>query len=82
MSYERNLTYLNNKRLIYRRHPVSDKPDIDTKEFMYFDDEQDLDKKINHIVNNYNEFDDMRINAYNRAINNYTTKHFVDRYLK
>ena len=36
MSYERNLTYLNNKRLIYRRHPVSDKPDIDTKEFMYF----------------------------------------------
>ena len=37
MSYERNLTYLNNKRLIYRRHPVSDKPDIDTKEFMYFE---------------------------------------------
>ena len=36
MSYERNLTYLNNKRLIYRRHPISDKPDIDTKEFMYF----------------------------------------------
>ena len=36
MSHDRNLTYLNNKRLIYRRHPVSDKPDIDTKEFMYF----------------------------------------------
>ena len=36
MSYERNLTYLNNKRLIYRRHPVSDKTDIDTKEYMYF----------------------------------------------
>ena len=36
MSHERNLTYLNNKRLIYRRHPISDKPDIDTKEFMYF----------------------------------------------
>ena len=38
MSYERNLTYLNNKRLIYRRHPVSDKPDIDAKEFMYYKD--------------------------------------------
>jgi hypothetical protein len=38
MSHERNLTYLNNKRLIYRRHPVSDKPDIDTKEFMYYKD--------------------------------------------
>jgi len=37
MSYERNLTYLNNKRLIYRRLPITDKPDIDTKEFMYFE---------------------------------------------
>ena len=36
MSYERNLTYLNNKRLIYRRLPTTDKPDIDAKEFMYF----------------------------------------------
>jgi hypothetical protein len=36
MSHERNLTYLNNKRLIYRRLPTTDKPDIDTKEFMYF----------------------------------------------
>ena len=38
MSHERNLTYLTNKRLIYKRHPVSDKPDIDTKEFMYYKD--------------------------------------------
>ena len=38
MSYERNLTYLNNKRLIYRRHPISDKTDIDTKEYMYYKD--------------------------------------------
>ena len=36
MSHERNLTYLNNKRLIYRRLPTTDIPDIDTKEFMYF----------------------------------------------
>ena len=38
MSYERNLSYLNNKRLIYRRLPITDKPDIDTKEFMYYKD--------------------------------------------
>ena len=38
MSHERNLTYLNNKRLIYRQHPVTDVPDIDTKEFMYYKD--------------------------------------------
>ena len=35
---QRNLTYLNNKRVIYRRLPITDKPDIDTKEFMYFKD--------------------------------------------
>ena len=33
---QRNLTYLNNKRMIYRRLPTTDKPDINTKEFMYF----------------------------------------------
>ena len=38
MSHERNLTYLNNKRLIYRRLPITDKPDIETKEFMYYED--------------------------------------------
>ena len=47
-----------------------DYPDIVTKDEAQF------------IINHYDEFDDMRINAYNRAINNYTTKHFVDRYLK
>lgn len=52
------------------------------KEFMYFDNEEDLDKKINFIINNYDQFDDMRNNAYNKAVNNYTTKHFVERYLK
>ena len=36
MSHDRNLTYLNNKRLIYRRLPTTDIPDIDAKEFMYF----------------------------------------------
>ena len=37
MSYQRNLTYLNNNQIIYRRLPITDKPDIDTKEFMYFE---------------------------------------------
>ena len=48
---------------------------------MYFDDEEDLNKKLDHIINNYNEFDDMRQNAYNKSIGNYTTKHFVENYL-
>jgi hypothetical protein len=37
MSYERNLTYLNNRRLIYRQHPKTDVPSIETKEYMYFE---------------------------------------------
>ncbi len=34
---QRNLTYLNNMRLIYRQHPKTDVPTIETKEFMYFE---------------------------------------------
>ena len=30
---------------------------------------------------NYDMFDSMRENAYNKAVNNYTTKHFVEKYL-
>ena len=37
MSYERNLTYLNNNRITYRRLPVTDKPTIDTKEYMFYE---------------------------------------------
>jgi len=37
MSHERNLYYLNKHRLIYRRHPTTDKPTIETKEFMYYE---------------------------------------------
>ena len=48
---------------------------------MYFDDEADLDKKLEYIISHYDEFDDMRQNAYNKAVGNYTTKHFVERYL-
>jgi len=38
MSYERDLKYLNKHRLIYRRHPITDKPTIETKEFMYYEE--------------------------------------------
>jgi len=38
MSHERNLTYLNTHRIIYRRTPTTDVPTIDTKEFMFFED--------------------------------------------
>ena len=36
MSHERNLTYLNNNRIVYRRLPTTDKPDVETNTFLYF----------------------------------------------
>jgi hypothetical protein len=36
MSYERNLKYLNNNRIVYRRHPIKDIPDIDNEVYMFY----------------------------------------------
>jgi hypothetical protein len=38
MSYERNLTYLNNNRIVYRRHPVTDIPTEENWMYMYYID--------------------------------------------
>jgi hypothetical protein len=51
------------------------------EDFMYFNDEADLDRKLGYIINYYDEFDYMRKNAYNKATGRYTTKHFVEKYL-
>ena len=37
MSHDRNLTYLNRNRIVYRRLPITDVPTIDTKEFMFYE---------------------------------------------
>tara|TARA_R100001163_G_C5060748_1_gene197608 strand:+ start:387 stop:1004 length:618 start_codon:yes stop_codon:yes gene_type:complete len=37
MSQERNLIWLNNRRIIYRRDPITDKPDIETDTYMYYE---------------------------------------------
>lgn len=52
------------------------------KEFIYFENEIDLKQKIDDILSNYERYQIIAENAYNKAINNYTTKHFVDKYLK
>ena len=36
MSYERNLKYLNDNRIVYRRMPVSDKPDQENECYMFY----------------------------------------------
>mgnify|MGYP003133305155 FL=1 len=36
MSHKRNLKYLNDNRIVYRRHPINDIPDIDNKVYMFY----------------------------------------------
>ena len=38
MSQDRNLKWLNNRRVIYRRDPISDIPTIETKQYKYYED--------------------------------------------
>ena len=37
MSQDRNLKWLNIRRVIYRRNPINDKPDIITNKYMYYE---------------------------------------------
>ena len=36
MSHERNLTYLNNHRIVYRRKPITDIPDQENEVYMFY----------------------------------------------
>ena len=36
MSHDRNLKYLNDKRIIYRRNPIKDIPTHETRKYMYY----------------------------------------------
>ena len=37
MSYDRNIKWLNDRRVIYRRDPVSDIPTIETNQYMFYE---------------------------------------------
>lgn len=51
------------------------------EDFIYFDDEKDLLEKINEINKNYDDYKYISDNAYNKIINNYTTEHFIQKYI-
>ena len=38
MSHNRNLKYLNDKRIVYRRDPIADKPTQENEVYMYYED--------------------------------------------
>ena len=38
MSHERNLEFLNRRRVVYRRHPITDKPTQENECYMFYED--------------------------------------------
>lgn len=52
------------------------------KDFIYWYNFKDLEEKINEILNNYDKYTYLAENAYNTLLNNWTTYHFFERYLR
>lgn len=52
------------------------------KEFLYFNDEADFLQVSEKVLSDYDSYKFIAENAYEKAMGNYTTKHFVERYLK
>jgi hypothetical protein len=53
-------------------------PDVD---FIYWENEEDLRQKIKHISENYQDYLHIVDNAYNKAMSEYTTEKFVEKYI-
>lgn len=51
------------------------------KDFIYFESERDLKFKLEDIVKNYHKYEEMTKSAFNKAVSNYTTQKFVERFL-
>jgi len=51
-------------------------PDVD---FVYYDDENSLPSKINEILSDWDSYEQIIHNAFNKVINNYTTEKFIAR---
>ena len=37
MSHDRNLKYLNDHRIVYRRNPITDKPTVENEQYMFYE---------------------------------------------
>ena len=53
---------------------------VEGEDFLYYNDSNDLKLLIDNILNNYDSYSNMIENSYNKAINNYTTRKFVEKY--
>ena len=53
-------------------------PEVD---FLYFDTAEELNDLIQDILAHYDDYEHLTESAYNRAVNNYTTHHFIEKYI-
>lgn len=53
----------------------------ENEDFIYFESEEDLIDKLNTILENYSDYQYLIDNAYNKAINEYTTEKFIEKYI-
>lgn len=51
-------------------------------DFIYWYNNKDLEEKIHEILNNYDKYTYLAENAYQTLINNWTTYHFFEKYLR
>jgi spore maturation protein CgeB len=51
------------------------------EDFIYYDNESNLEQIIKDTLHNYNNYQFMIENAYNKAKKEYTTEQFVKKYL-
>jgi len=51
------------------------------KDFLYYNEANDLEEMINKVLNNYDDYLPMIESAHKKALNNYTTRHFIQKYL-
>lgn len=51
------------------------------EDFFYFDSPQEFEELSERLLNDYESYKYIAENAYDKAINNYTVKHFVEKYL-
>ena len=51
------------------------------EDFIYFDSSEHLDKLIKIILDDYEKYSYIGLNAYKKFINNYTLKHFCDKFI-
>ncbi len=71
---------INRSLMVVKRDPWNVQEDFfePEKEFIYYEDEKDLQSILEDVKINWKNYEQIVENAFNKAVNNYTTKHFIE----